>query len=204
MFLIPPIFLNDDIFIFFRRKYFLIFEMKMWEEWLAVAATSYLWSLNRLGSPKCTSSRSAAFQSNVILMLTLVSWFLNCIFQQSFNIKWECGCLLSDGGLMMIPQECRVAWGRGRKFINNLRTIPLSLHTGKMQCTTILQCMMHCSAPQLQCFLHLIPCQRHHHFISSDSRIWVWHFGCFHLKTIMNWKHKDMTYRSLLLKAVSF
>ena len=49
MFLILPIFLNDDIFIFFRRKYFLIFEMKMWEEWLAVAPTSYLWSLNRLG-----------------------------------------------------------------------------------------------------------------------------------------------------------
>ena len=41
------------------------------------------------GSPKCTSSRSAAFQSNVILMLTLVSCFFKLHFPTIIQHKNE-------------------------------------------------------------------------------------------------------------------
>ena len=53
---------------------------------------------------------------------------------------------------MMSPQECRVAWGRGRKFINNLRSVLLSM----FQCTDALcpnttSSVIHCNNCKFQC-----------------------------------------------------
>ena len=43
-------FSDDDFFTFFQMILFShFFQMIMWEEWLVVASTTYLWFLNRLG-----------------------------------------------------------------------------------------------------------------------------------------------------------